>query len=149
MDTNDKLYTIYMITNMINNKKYIGATSLPLKVRFGCHWSCRNSKAKVNTLYYDMFIYPKSMFLIKSLETNISSEHWAEREQFYIKKYGTYEFGYNRCAGGYGCTGYVSNEKRNAAIRQKMLGRKFPKEWKEKLSRIGKTRIGSKNPFLW
>lgn len=93
---------IYAIINNINNKIYIGKTNLTIQERFKEH--CRDSKKdteKQRPLYAAMQKYGIEHFSIKQLE-QCSTEKASEREQFWIKKYKSYDYGYNATRGGDG-----------------------------------------------
>ncbi len=94
---------IYIITNNINNKIYIGKTIRAIKERWEEH--CRHFSYVDYPLYLAMRKYGIENFSIKILEDNIlSDEDLNEKEQYYIKKYHslTSENGYNCTLGGEG-----------------------------------------------
>lgn len=76
---------IYKIVNDINNKVYIGQTTLKIKERFYQHISsARNSK--INThLYYAMRKYGIEHFQIQLIE-EVDDNLLPEREQYWIKR---------------------------------------------------------------
>lgn len=93
---------IYKIENDINDKVYIGKTTLSLEKRFKqhCEEMCRPHREQ-RPLYSAMKKYGKEHFSISLLEecpSNISSE----REQYWIKYFKGYEKGYNATRGGDG-----------------------------------------------
>ena len=90
---------IYMYTNKINGKKYIGQTVQLLEKRDRKHL-----KEKSDT-YFDRTYrkYGKEAFDLIVLEDNIPEDELDEKEIFYIKKYNTfylYGEGYNMTKGG-------------------------------------------------
>jgi hypothetical protein len=92
---------IYVITNDINNKQYVGKTSRSLEERFGEH--CRDRtrpRCENRPLYKAMNKYGVEHFDIELLEEcDISIAE--EREQYWIKKLNTYgSTGYNATRGG-------------------------------------------------
>ena len=121
---------IYIITNMVNNKIYIGQTITTIEQRFKEH--CRPSK---NSTLIDKAInkYGKENFKVEFLcETN-SLDELNKLEIFYIKEYNAMDrnVGYNLCIGGNNTKGY-----------------RHRKDSREKMSkfRMG-IFAGNKNPF--
>lgn len=98
---------IYKITNDINNKVYIGQTTLTLDQRFRSHiHDCMSGKARIEKrpLYEAMLKYGIQHFQIEPLE-EVTDECLDEREIFYIKQYNSYlgfpnSNGYNATLGG-------------------------------------------------
>lgn len=91
---------IYIITNSINDKVYIGQTIQTLENRFKEH--CRKgwSKAESNMhIKRAILKYGKENFKIKELEI-CNSALLNEREIYYIKLYDSYNKGYNNTLGG-------------------------------------------------
>ncbi len=91
---------IYVITNDINGKQYVGKTTDTLAGRFSDH--CKDSvlsKCKGRPLYYAMNKYGKEHFHISQLE-ECELDILPEREQFWIKELDTYHNGYNATLGG-------------------------------------------------
>lgn len=98
---------IYKITNDINNKVYIGQTTLTLDQRFRSHiHDCMSGKARIEKrpLYEAMLKYGIQHFQIELLE-EVVDELLDEKEMFYIKQYNSYvgfsnSNGYNATLGG-------------------------------------------------
>ena len=89
---------IYKITNIINNKEYIGYTSRTPKIRYDEHW--RNRFNDNSYLHRAMKKYGKECFIVKEIDI-VNESNWEEKEQYYIKKYNTLvPNGYNICIGG-------------------------------------------------
>lgn len=111
---------IYLITNKINNKKYVGkCEKLPNKTNnyFGSGIAIKSAIKK----------YGKENFTKEILEENLIKENICEREIYWIKELNTHsEIGYNLTDGGDGI--------RNPS----------PKI-RKRLSDLGKTRIGTFN----
>lgn len=94
------MYEIYLIDNDINDKVYIGVTSIGLRSRFVCHKSCARNGSKY-PLYEDMRNLGIDKFHIKLLcQTDDESER-DDLEAYYIQKYNSfYPSGYNKTFGG-------------------------------------------------
>ena len=100
---------IYVITNDVNGKQYVGKTTDTLAGRFSDH--CKDSvlsKCKGRPLYYAMNKYGKEHFHISQLE-ECELDILPEREQFWIKELDTYHNGYNATLGGEGKQYYDYN----------------------------------------
>lgn len=97
---------IYVITNDINGKQYVGKTTDTLKNRFEDH--CKPYMLKHKTgrpLYTAMSKYGIEHFSIQLLG-EYPEEQLAEQEQNWIKKLDTYYNGYNATLGGEGTQKY-------------------------------------------
>ena len=140
---------IYLATNIINDKKYVGQTIFSLKKRILDHVT----KSKRCRLGFPAAIkkYGIDGFKWEVIET-VSRELLDEREIFYIKKYKSYatDGGYNLTRGGNNCFG--SSGKFHFIPR---MSRKKKKKW-IKNHREGKNnpnygngnKISGKNHFL-
>lgn len=91
---------IYKITNIINNKIYIGQTTKTITERFQKHINTMMYGTKTY-LYNAMRKYGTSNFIIEKIE-EIPNEKLDEREQYWIKYYNSYDpnQGYNMTLGG-------------------------------------------------
>ena len=91
---------IYKITNLMNNKVYIGLTTTPLNNRWCAH--IRESRKSHLHLYSAMRKYGIDSFKIEQIDSADSIEKLGELERYYIKLYKTDnpEFGYNNTRGG-------------------------------------------------
>lgn len=90
---------IYCITNKINNKKYVGLTTKPIKLRFYYH----KYLAEHNKGYYlhaAMRKYGIENFEIEKLDTAKNIKELKEKEIEYIRKLDTFRNGYNLTEGG-------------------------------------------------
>lgn len=95
---------IYVITNDINGKQYVGKTNTSIQQRFRTHY--KDSKRRVaenRPLYRAINKYGISNFSIQQLE-ECSEEEASDREIYWIEKLGTYYNGYNATFGGDGKT---------------------------------------------
>lgn len=102
---------IYMYTNKINGKQYIGQTTRTLKKR---HWQHMSQ----NKCYFDRAIkkYGADNFELTILEDNVFDERILnERETYYIDKFDTFNNGYNMNRGGDNKTSFNKNDRDNIA----------------------------------
>lgn len=99
---------IYLITNVINNKQYVGQTVNKVQRRFNQHKnSAYNIKDKDNKapLHQAIKKYGIENFTVEILE-ECPNNQLNEREIYWINKLDTYQKGYNASLGGNGKTLY-------------------------------------------
>ena len=98
----DKVSGIYVITNIINNKQYVGLSKNCYK-RWADHYSkCYNSNKEDDikkALYMAMRKYGRENFTFQIIE-ECPEEQLSEREKYWIEKLNTYHNGYNETPGG-------------------------------------------------
>lgn len=104
--------SIYCITNLINNKQYIGKTTSSIQKRFKEH--CRDSRkerCEKRPLYTAMNKYGVENFIIEELESIEDNTLLTSRETYWIEKLNTCgSKGYNATKGGDGSVIYDYNE---------------------------------------
>ena len=116
-------YLIYLVTNKINCKRYVGQTKQGrLDKRIFEHLI--ESKAAGTTVIFHNAIrkYGIENFEIEVIEDHISEEEIDEKEKFYIQFYHTYYKegkGYNMTLGGQGTHGYIFTEEDKAKMSEK------------------------------
>ena len=98
----DKVSGIYVITNLINNKQYVGLSK-------DCHkrWADHYNKSYTSNrkddlekaLYKAMKKYGRDNFSFQIIE-ECSEDKLAEREIYWIEQLNSYEKGYNETRGG-------------------------------------------------
>ena len=131
-------YKIYLITNLLNKKQYVGITKFSIEERFLQH--TRRGFLLTEAIQK----YGKDQFLIELIEEVESIERAYELEQYYIKEYDTkVPSGYNLTDGGDGLYGVVIDDedrKRRSKVMKKlhkekrtgMYGKKHTEETKKK-----------------
>lgn len=99
---------IYKITNDINDKVYIGKTLYTIERRWNQHKNNALSQKKLVhlPLYSAMNKYGIEHFSISEVEKVDDEKCLSEREQYWIKYYNTYKYGYNATIGGDGAQLY-------------------------------------------
>lgn len=90
---------IYCITNIINNKKYIGITKQNLDKRIKQHWRMANSGGGYS-LHNSIRKYGTECFKVKIIEECNDQSLAYEREKYWIKTLDTKNNGYNETIGG-------------------------------------------------
>lgn len=118
---------IYLITNTVNGKVYIGKTETSIEQRFKEHiCDSQKERCKNRPLYRAMNKYGVDKFTIALIEETKNPE---QREEYWIQYYDSYHSGYNATRGGDGKK-YIDyqlvvttyNKLRNANATAKMLG---------------------------
>ena len=98
---------IYIISNDINDKKYIGKTSHTIDYRWKLHLTqYPYVKCPLYSAFNKYGIEHFSINKIEECDDNILSE----REIYWIKFYDSYNSGYNATLGGEGCAKYDYDE---------------------------------------
>ena len=95
------MYSIYKISNNVNDKVYIGVTTRTIEERFNEHKSRIEERNSLH-LYQAMQKYGRENFKIEKIDTANSLEEMYEKEKYYIKLYDSYNNGYNMTLGGEG-----------------------------------------------
>ena len=89
-------YTVYCLTNKINNKKYVGVTSQRPHER----WQNGKHYERHRKLYADVLKYGWDNFEKEILYENLTPEQAAEKEKELIKEWDLKNQGYNCSKGG-------------------------------------------------
>jgi len=120
------MFSVYKITNKINNKIYIGYTKRTPKRRFQDHvYSSKNQPEKSPKFHYAIRKYRKDNFNIETIiQVETIEEAW-KQEIFFIKQFDSYKNGYNMNEGGIGGNG------------KKLKGRVYTPEERKKLYHYG------------
>lgn len=111
---------IYKVTNLINNKVYIGQTIQTVQNRWYRHCGKSGiSQAELNTHFKRAILkYGKDNFKIETIE-DCDSSLLNEREKYYISYFDSYNNGYNSTLGGRdGFKLYKTNDETNHQIAQ-------------------------------
>ena len=140
---------IYIIKNLVNNKIYVGQTTMKFIKRFWHHrWMLANNKHDNEHLQKAWNKYGSNNFEFSVVYVRQNNECLNSKEIEYIKQYNSIKNGYNIQSGGNVilCE-YIpaSSRKRVGEInRKRLLGSKLSEKTKMKMS---KSRQGSKNGF--
>lgn len=124
---------IYKITNIQNNKVYIGQSIRPIKERFKRHMSDGLNNILDTHLARAIRKYGKSNFTIEEIDKATTQEELNIKEQFWIRYYDSIDLGYNETDAIYKCGGNTYKSK-------------TPKEIEVIKNKIRKTKLGGLNP---
>lgn len=121
---------VYLVTNLVNRKTYVGITSLGLKKRWSEHLCAAKTSTKKPkfALHRAIAAYGQENF---SVEVIGRSETWDELlmlERALILDHGSHTTasGYNLTLGGQGIVGLVRTKEHNQKISLAQKGRKKP-----------------------
>ena len=150
-------YIIYLATNLVNNKKYIGQTT---KERF----EERQLEHLFDTFHLSNNVafhnaikkYGYENFKFEIIEENVSKQDIDSREQYWIAHYNTYihaknSNGYNETLGGQGTHGYIFTEadKQKMSIKQKQYWKNLKENNPTEYSRLCELRRQNKLGKKW
>jgi len=96
---NQKQFTIYKVTNLLNNEVYIGSTTKSLKKRRKQHLR-RSLEKDYSKFSAALGAYCTELFSWKEIDFATNLNELALKEKMYIKKFGAIENGYNKNSGG-------------------------------------------------
>lgn len=147
MNNNQENGVIYVITNMINNKKYVGLTTKNIEIRFQEHKFDSNKTKCKYAIHHAMKKHGIDNFIITILEKCESYYNLRKSEIKWIEKLNTFiEFGngYNMTHGGDGILGCKLSSEHKQKISNSNKGRIFSKKH---CQNIRLSKIGYKNPM--
>ncbi len=131
------MFTIYSITNKVNEKKYIGKTTVSINKRWTQHKSVSGCKA----ISAAIAKYGKENFTIEEIDTACTEKELCRKEVDWIRKLDTLSpNGYNLTEGGEGAK---HSKQTRELLSKKLRGRKHSEEAKQKISN---TLTGRKMP---
>lgn len=146
-------YFIYKITNVVNDKNYIGLTK-----NFENRWSQHKRNAFVNKNNHKLSNafrkYGVDNFSSEIIDSCRSFANAEILEKYYIKFFDTYNKGYNSTLGGTGSKGHIPTKEERQKASDRMKGNTFGKGIKQSeetrakrsVSMMGcKNRLGMKN----
>jgi len=134
-DSNIKIDGIvYKVTNMINNKAYIGQTIHSLNKRKIKHLNLA-TRSNIKTHFHRAINkYGETNFVWQILCSCNRKAELDKKEVYYIEYYDTYKNGYNMTLGGEGTVGRICKESTKCKISKAKTGKKMSEEFKKKLS---------------
>lgn len=141
-----KIYTVYCMTNLINDKKYIGYTSQTPQARLTQHLNGTIENKFGKLLYHAMRKYGNENFSFDIIYQSYDRDHCLDMETYFIIEHKTFvdlpdAHGYNLDTGG------KQPKKSKKTVEQhkaKMKGKKKPEGFGAKISAATK---GENNPM--
>ena len=136
---------IYQVRNKINGKSYIGLTTKTLNIRRKTHE--KDSLTSPQHFHKAIRLYGWSNFEWNILEkvdeenSNKLMKNLNEKEIYWIRKFDTFNKGYNSTVGGDGVIGYKHTEEALQKLREATKGENNPNYGN------GDKIRGSKNPM--
>ena len=134
---------IYKITNIQNNKVYIGQTIRPIEQRFKRHLNDALNNILDTHFARAIRKYGKENFIIEQIDEAQTQDELNQKEQYWIRYYNSVEEGYNETDAISKCGGNTYQSKTEEEmevikdkIRQTKLGNKNPMARKIKRTNI-------------
>ena len=94
---------IYKITNLINNKVYIGKTTKTIEWRFKKHlYDAKHTENTRNHFHRALLCYGEENFKVEQIDYATTKEELNEKERYWINYYDSQNTGYNMTSGGDG-----------------------------------------------
>lgn len=136
----ENMYTIYLRTNLVNGKQYVGETkNFKRRER---EWEKYNQPYANKYLMEEREKYGWENFEVEILSEVDTEDESIELEMYYIKKYNTkYPNGYNMSDGGKGTLGVKMPVEVKEKISKTKIGKKLSEEHKKKLSETHKGKM--------
>ena len=128
------LMWIYKITNIQNNKVYIGQTIRPIEQRF--HRHLNDALNNILDTHFARAIrkYGKDSFIIEEIDNAQTQDELNQKEQYWIRYYNSVEDGYNETDAVSKCGGNTYQSKTE-------------EEMEVIKNKIRQTKLGDKNPM--
>ena len=125
---------IYKITNIQNNKVYIGQTIRPIEQRFHRHLNDALNNILDTHLARAIRKYGKDSFIIEEIDNAQTPDELNQKEQYWIRYYNSVNEGYNE-------TDAISKSGGNT------YQSKTEEEMEVIKEKIRQTKLGAKNPM--
>lgn len=132
---------IYLLTNTVNGKQYVGQTRVGLEKRWKQHrYTARRGDQR--HISRAIIKHGDHAFIYEVLENLVSAtdDYINEREMYWIAKKQSNVDGYNMTEGGGGRCGYVVDKETRAKISNAHTGKTFTPEHRAKLSEAARNR---------
>jgi group I intron endonuclease len=146
---------LYKITNLQNNKSYIGWTGRTVEDRWQQHQKDALTHRDNRKFYNAIRKYGVASWKVETLVEVATIDEAKQKEIELIERYDSYYQGYNATKGGDGNNGIIMSEESNLARSRalkgrpknyvRMAGKKHSEETKKKISMAHK---GMKKPWL-
>lgn len=138
------VYQIYVITNTVTGKKYIGQTIGSLRNRWSQHKSTAKRRLKLN-FHHSIALYGPEMFIIEPVAFTFTKSHADQLEEEWIIRLNTTDrnFGYNYTFGGEGARHVPETCEKISLSKIGKPGRKFTDEERQACSERQKGEKGN------
>ncbi len=137
---------IYLITNTVNQKRYVGKTQKTIQARWKYH--LREARYGSEThLHRAVRKYGVESFVVEPIDTAISVKELNEKERHWIAEYKTMEFGYNMTPGGEG-TGHRHSPETIEKLRRAATNRTMEQRERYRQAQLGRTYAYKKRPSM-
>jgi group I intron endonuclease len=136
MSSND-IYSIYLITNLVNQKKYVGWTSRDPQTRFHEHMTWRPKDKDPSVIAKSVDKHGADNFTLEVIYQSKDEAHSHDMEPFFITEHNSMVtnmggWGYNIDFGEFGHRGGKRSQETIEKHRQKISGRPQSEEHKKK-----------------
>lgn len=118
---------VYLVTNSVNGKRYVGLTSKTIDKRWALHISHAKSVKARQPLHTAIKKYGVEKFIVSVLEECNTENELRNREKFWINELDTFISngkGYNATLGGDGLLGYKHTETAKKQMSESRKGEK-------------------------
>ena len=132
-------FNVYLVTNKVNGKKYVGCTKFSIEKRWNGHVCDATRKNSQVVLGHAIRKHGKDAFEVSLLEECSSIEEMKEAEEDWINELKTncFEYpenGYNMTNGGDGLWGHQFSEKSRKLMSEARKGIQYSDETKKRIS---------------
>ena len=133
---------IYLVTNLVNGKMYVGQTIKTVEERWKVHLK-EAKRGRVGHLYQAIRKYGAGAFVAEGVTGCDSQGQLNELEKMWIILLGTKDkrWGYNMTFGGDGCSGYTFSEESRKKISRAMQGHPCSQSQRDAISRIHRGKV--------
>lgn len=130
------IYYVYCVTNLLNEKAYIGISNNPSR-RWLCHQSIARTEKKQGSLHRAIAKYSVENFKFEVIACARTVADVKDMERMIIVQRGTLSpKGYNLCGGGEG--GFGPSDETRLRMAQAKLGKKLTHEVRARMSAAAK-----------
>lgn len=131
------VYKAYLVTNLINGKRYVGVTKGPVQVRWAEHVREASNSKRARLFHRAIAKHGPENFSVEHMASARNRADLAALEIILIKQEGTFWVtgnGYNLTIGGEGPRGAFVSDATREKIRLSSLGRSLTEATKTKIS---------------
>lgn len=130
---------VYLITNKLNGKRYVGITTQKLQNRINQHIVQKETKRQKKSAISEAIAkHGFENFLVEQIDAAETIQELYEKEKQWIEKLGTFGVEYNLTKGGDGSHGRILSEESKEKKRQSLIKAFKNPELRKKQSEIGK-----------